>query len=226
MSLINLNKLKVKLLLLIFMVSVSSLAFTHEIPKPSINSGLVVVYDKAFDSLSGSGVTIDNSDIAVNFSLTYPVSPSIAFETGVISGFDASVDLPDSNSGTLHGKSYSTDGTLTLKAQTDTSYLAGMKFSTSVNKPLNFYARTGLIFWDVDFKVSGSGTLTYNGSTYNSKSFLKVDGSDPYLGLGLSYKANDRSSLSFDYHTLASTNAIQGAAFDISSYSISWLINF
>ncbi len=104
--------------------------------------------------------------------------------------------------------------------------LGGMKFTTSVNKPLNIYARTGLIFWDVDFKVSGSGTLTYNGSTYNSNSFLKVDGSDPYLGLGLSYKTNDRSSLSFDYHTLASTNAIQGAAFNISSYSISWLLNF
>jgi len=209
-----------------FMVSVSSLAFTHEIPKPSINSGLVVVYDKAFDSLSGSGVTIDNSDIAANFSLTYPISPSIAFEAGALSGFEASVDLPGSNSGTLHRKSYSTNGVLTLKAQTDTSYLAGMKFTTSINEPLNFYARTGLMFWEVDFKVSGSGTLTYNGSSFNSKSFLKVDGSDPYLGLGLSYKTNDRSSLSFDYHTLASTNAIQGAAFDISSYSISWLLNF
>ncbi len=226
MSLINLHKFKVKLLLLMFILSASNLAFAHEIPKPSINSGLVVVYDKAFDSLSGVGVTTDNSDIAANFSLTYPVSPSIAFEAAVLSDFEASADLPDSNSGTLHGKSYSTNGALTLKAQTDTSYLAGMKFTTSVNKPLNFYARTGLIFWDVDFKVSGSGTLTYNGSTYNSNSFLKVDGSDPYLGLGLSYKTNDRSSLSFDYHTLASTNAIQGAAFDISSYSISWLLNF
>ncbi len=226
MSLINLHKFKVKLLLLMFILSASNLAFAHEIPKPSINSGLVVVYDKAFDSLSGPGVTIDNSDIAANFSLTYPVSPSIAFEAGVLSNFEASTDLPDSNSGTLHGKSYSTNGALTLKAQTDTSYLTGMKFTTSVNKPLNIYARTGLIFWDVDFKVSGSGTLTYNGSTYNSNSFLKVDGSDPYLGLGLSYKTNDRSSLSFDYHTLASTNAIQGAAFNISSYSISWLLNF
>ena len=226
MSLINLHKFKVKLLLLMFILSASNLAFAHEIPKPSINSGLVVVYDKAFDSLSGSGVTIDNSDIAANFSLTYPVSPSIAFEAGVLSDFEASADLPDSNSGTLHGKSYSTNGALTLKARTDSSYLAGMKFTTSVNKPLNIYARTGLIFWDVDFKVSGSGTLTYNGSTFNSNSFLKVDGSDPFLGLGLSYKTNDRSSLSLDYHTLASTNAIQGAAFDISSYSISWLLNF
>ena len=226
MSLINLHKFKVKLMLLMLILSASNIALTHEIPKPSINSGFIVVHDKAFDSLSGTGVTIDNSDIAANFSLTYPVSPSIAFEAGVLSDFEASVDLPDSNSGTLHGKSYSTNGALTLKAQTNTSYLTGMKFTTSVNEPLNIYARTGLIFWDVDFKVSGSGTLTYNGASFNSKSFLKVDGSDPYLGLGLSYSTNDRSSLSFDYHTLASTNAIQGAAFDINSYSISWLLNF
>ena len=34
------------------------------------------------------------------------------------------------------------------------------------------------------------------------------------------------SSLNLDYLTLASTNAIDGAAFDVSGYSLSWLFNF
>ena len=104
--------------------------------------------------------------------------------------------------------------------------LAGMKFSTSNNESINFYARTGLIFWEIDYSTSGTSTLTYNGSTYNSKSFLKVDGSDPYLGFGLSYKTSDNSSLGLDYYTLASTNAIEGAKFDINGYSLSWSFNF
>ena len=205
---------------------VTNISLAHEIPKPSLNTGMTIIYDQAFDSLSGPGVTIDDSDIAASFSLTYPVSPNVAFEVGVLSSFEVSAVLPSSDSGILHGKSYSTNGTLTLTAKTDTSYQTGMKFNTSINQSFNIYARTGLVFWDVDFSSSGSGTLTYNGTSYNSKSFLKVDGSDPYLGLGLSYKTNDRSSLNLDYLTLASTNAIDGAAFDVSGYSLSWLFNF
>ena len=60
MLFINLHKFKVKLILLMLILTASNLAFTHEIPKPSINSGFVVVYDKAFDSLSGAGVIIAN----------------------------------------------------------------------------------------------------------------------------------------------------------------------
>ena len=88
------------------------------------------------------------------------------------------------------------------------------------------YGKAGLLFWDVDFSVSGSGTLTYNGSTYNSKTFLQVDGSDPFIGLGLSYEISKNTSFAFDYITTASTNAIEGVAFGLSGYSISWLRSF
>ena len=212
--------------LALFFAMASNISFAHDVPEPSINSGLIIIDDKAFDSLSGANLSIDNNDFSAIFSLTYPVSPSVAFEVAALTGSEASAKISKSKSGTLHKKSYSTNGALTLKAKRDTSYLAGMKFSTSNNESLNFYARTGLIFWEIDFSTSGTSTLTYNGSTYNSKSFLKVDGSDPYLGFGLSYKASDNSSLGLDYYTLASTNAIEGAKFDINGYSLSWSFNF
>ena len=101
-----------------------------------------------------------------------------------------------------------------------------MKFSTSNHESINAYIKTGLHFWEVDFSVSGSNSLTYNGTSYNSNSFLKVDGSDPYLGLGLTYNTSNKSFISFDYLTMASTNAIQGAEFDIDGYSLTWSLNF
>ena len=224
---INLHTFKTILSLpLIFLTLATNFSFAHDIPKPSINSGVIVVYDNAFNSLSGNGLSIDNTDIASSFILTYPISPSISFEIGALTGFKSSATISTSKSGTLHGKPYSTDGALTLKAKTSTSYLSGIKLSSSVNKPLNIHARTGLFFWEVDFSSSGNATLTYNGSSYNSQSFLKVDGSDPFLGIGLSYKTSAKSMLNLDYYTLASTNAIEGAAFDFNGYSISWSINF
>jgi hypothetical protein len=158
--------------------------------------------------------------------VNYYVSPSLAFEGGVITSPEVSASLPSNDSGTLHGKSYSTSGALTLTAKTDTSYLFGVKYSPSSTGALDVYGKAGLLFWDVDFSVSGSGTLTYNGSTYNSKTFLQVDGSDPYIGLGLSYEISKNTSFAFDYITTASTNAIEGVALDLSGYSISWLRSF
>ena len=102
----------------------------------------------------------------------------------------------------------------------------GVKYSTSSTGALDIYGKAGLLFWDVDFNVSGRGTLTYNGLTYNSKTFLQVDGSDPYIGLGLSYEISKNTSFAFDYITTASTNAIEGVALDLSGYSISWLRSF
>ena len=219
------QKLTKIVVLTFFIAMASNISFAHDVPKPSLNSGLIIINDKAFDSLSGPSLSIDNNNFSTIFSLTYPVSPSLAFEAAALAGSEVSAKISKSKSGKLHKKSYSTNGALTLKAKRDTSYLAGMKFSTSNNKLLNIYARTGLIFWELDFSTSGVGTLTYNGSTYNSKSFLKVDGSDPYLGFGLSYKTSNSSFLNIDYYTLASTNAIEGAKFDINGYSLSWSIN-
>ena len=135
--------------------------------------------------------------------------------------------MPTSASGTWHGtKSYSTSGALTITTKTDNSYLFGIKYEPPTTGTLGVYGKAGLLFWDVDYIVSGSGTLTYNGSTYNSKTFLQVDGSDPFIGLGMSYKISKNTSLAFDYISTASTNQIEGVAIDLNGYSLSWVRNF
>ena len=213
-------------LLVIFLITIPYAASAHEVPKPSFTLGAMLIKDNSLDVLSGTGVTIDDNDTVANFTVDYYVSPSLAFEGGVVSGPEVSASLPSNDSGTLHGKSYSVSGALTITAKTDTSYLFGVKYSPSLSGSLGIYGKAGLLFWDVDFIVSGSGTLTYNGTTYNSKTFLQVDGSDPYIGLGLSYEISKNTSFAFDYITTASTNAIEGVAIDLSGYSISWLRNF
>ena len=223
---LKMNSKLISNLLVIFLITIPYAASAHEIPKPSFTLGATQINDNALDVLAGIGVTIDDNDTVANFTVDYYVSPSLAFEGSVVSGPEVSASLPSNDSGTLHGKSYSASGALTITAKTDTSYLFGVKYSPSTTGALGVYGKAGLLFWDVDFIVSGSGTLTYNGSTYNSKTFLQVDGSDPYIGLGLSYEISKNTSFAFDYITTASTNAIEGVALDLSGYSISWLRNF
>ena len=213
-------------LMVMFLITIPYVSSAHDIPKPSFTLGAMQISDNAFDVLAGTGVTIDDNDTVANFTVDYYVSPSLAFEAGVITGPEVSASLPSNDSGTLHGKSYSASGALTITTKTDTSYLFGVKYSPSTTGALGVYGKAGLLFWDVDFIVSGSGTLTYNGSTYNSKTFLQVDGSDPYIGLGLSYEISKNTSLAFDYISTSSTNQIEGVALDLSGYSISWLRNF
>ena len=91
---INLYTFKTILSLpLIFLTLATNFSFAHDIPKPSINSGVIVVYDNAFNSLSGNGLSIDNTDIASSFILTYPISPSISFEIGALTGFKSSANI-------------------------------------------------------------------------------------------------------------------------------------
>ena len=212
--------------MVIFLITIPYVSSAHEVPKPSFTLGAMLINDNSLDALSGTGVTIDDNDTVANFTADYYVSPSLAFEGSIVSGPEVSASLPSNDSGTLHGKSYSVSGALTITAKTDTSYLFGVKYSPSSSAALGVYGKVGLLFWDVDFIVSGSGTLTYNGTTYNSKTFLQVDGSDPYIGLGVSYEISKNTSLAFDYISTSSTNAIEGVSIDFSGYSISWLRNF
>ena len=213
-------------LMVIFLITFPYASSAHEVPKPSFTLGGMLIIDSALDVLEGSGVTIDDKDIVANFTANYYVSPSLAFEGGVITGHEISASLPSNDSGTLHGNSYSTSGALTITAKNDTSYLFGVKYSPPTRGAWSVYGKAGLLFWDAEFIVGGSGTLTYNGSTYNSKTFLQVDGSDPYIGIGMSYEIRKNTSFAFDYITPASTNAINGVALDISGFSASWLRKF
>ena len=224
---LKMNRKSISTLLVIFLMIAPYASTAHEIPKPSFTIGFSLINDEALDGLAGSGVSIDDNDTAAYLTVDYHISPSLSFEGGVITGHEVSANLPSNTSGTWHGtKSYSTSGALTITAKTDSSYLFGMKYSPPLSNALSVYGKAGLLFWDIEFSTSGSGTLTYNGKTYNSKTFLQVDGSDPYIGLGVSYEINKNTSLAFDYITPASTNAIEGVAFDLNGYSLSWVRNF
>jgi hypothetical protein len=214
-------------LLFLFLMTYSYISSAHDIPKPSVTVGAMQLNDNALDGLAGTGVSIDDNATVAYLTVDYHVSPNLAFEGGVISESEVSASLPSNDSGTWHGiKSYSTSGTLTITAKTDTSYLFGVKYNLPTNGTIEVYGKAGLLFWDVDYIVSGSGTLTYNGSTYNSKTFLQVDGSDPFIGLGLTYAINKNTSLTFDYISTSSTNAIEGVAIDLNGYSLSWVHSF
>ena len=226
-SQLKMNRKLISSLVVIFLMIASYASIAHEIPKPSFNIGVSLMNDEALDGLAGSGVTINDNDTVAYFTLDYHVSPSLSFEGGVISGHEVSASLPNNASGTWHGtKSYSTSGALTITTKNDNKYLFGVKYEPSTTGTLGVYGKAGLLFWDMDFIVSGSGTLTYNGKTYNSETFLQVDGSDPYIGLGMSYEISKNTSLAFDYLSTSSTNQIEGVGIDLNGYSLSWVRNF
>tara|TARA_B100000586_G_scaffold218376_1_gene165382 strand:+ start:244 stop:909 length:666 start_codon:yes stop_codon:yes gene_type:complete len=220
------NSKLISTLTIMFLMNIPYASLAHDIPKPTFTIGAMQITDNALDVLTGPGVKIDDSYTVANLTVSYYVSPSLAFESGVITSPEFSASLPNNDSGALHGKSYSASGALTITAKTDTSYLFGLKYSPSTNDTLDIYGKAGLLFWATNFIVSGSGTLTYNDSAYYSKTFLQVDGSDPYIGLGLSYKISKNTSFTFDYISTAATSDQGGVAIDLSGYSLSWTRNF
>ena len=226
-SQLKMNRKIISTLAVILLMIASYSSTAHEIPKPSFSIGVSLMNDEALDGLAGSGVTINDNDTVAYFTLDYHVSPSLSFEGSVFSGHEVSASLPNNASGIWHGtKSYSTSGALTITTKNDNSYLFGAKYEPSITSTLGVYGKAGLLFWDMDFIASGSGTLTYNGETYNSKTFLQVDGSDPYIGIGMSYEISNNASHAFDYLSTSSTNQIEGVGIDLNVYSLSWVRSF
>ena len=216
-------KMKIICILLVSLISTIPLAVSaDDLSKTYFSVGVMNMTDKGLDGLKGTGVTIDDSDTVSNFSLGYKVSPSLAFEGGIISGGEVSASLSGGESGTLYGQTYSVSGTLTVKAETDPSYLFGLKYSGG-SGPLSINIKAGQLFWDVDYIASVSGTITYAGTAYtgaSSATFKTIDGSDPYFGLGMSYAFSKNSSIDLDYISSEINDS------DISGYSLSWVTNF
>ena len=189
----------------------------------SVTLGIYHITDEALDVLAGTGVTIDDSTTVNNITGGFYVSPNLALEAGVFTGAEVSASVSDGDSGTLYGNSYSISGTVTIKAQTDPSYLFGVKYSPPKSGPLSVYGKTGMLFWNVNGIVTVSGTITYAGTAYSGSSsatFYSAVGSDPYIGLGMSYAIGKDNSIGFDYIS----SEVDGA--DISGYGISWVRNF
>lgn len=184
-------------------------ADAEETQKISFSLGASYITNEGFDALKGTSRTVDDEDGANIFQISYNISQNFALEAGVLSESQITSSMPVGSSGTLHGKSYSVSqgcshcvtnegsGTINLKAEIDSSYLFGIKYSTSLNRSLNAYTSLGILYWDVDYYASNA-QLVYNG-TAKSGRFLEVSGNDAYMGLGATYDINKNSSISIDY---------------------------
>ena len=218
--------MKSKLSCLLILSVASTLPFTVSAAEPgdtSLTLGMITITDKALDVLAGTGVTIDDSDTVTIITGGFYVSPNLALEAAVITGADVSASLSTGDSGTLYGNTYSLSGTATVKAESDPSYLWGVKYSSPESGPFSVYGKAGMLFWDVDYTATVSGTFTYAGTAYSlssSTKFRSADGSDPYLGMGMSYAIGKDNSINFDYISSEVDDA------DISGYGFSWVRNF
>jgi len=218
--------MKIKVLFILLFSLISTAPYTVSAAEPgdaSVTLGMLRITDEAVDVLAGSGVTIDDSDTVNIITGAFYVSPSLALETGIISGAEVSASLSANDSGTYKGNTYSLSGTATVKAESDPSYLFGVKYSPTKIGPLIVYGKTGMLFWNVNYTATVSGTFTYAGSNYSlstSTTFHSADGSDTYIGLGMSYAIGKDNSINFDY-----ISSEVGTA-DISGYGISWVRSF
>ena len=190
--------------------------------KTYFSVGMVNMTDKWLDPLKGTGVTIKDSSALGSLTVGYKVSPNLALEAGIITGGETSATLAGGESGTLYGKSYSISGALKLAAKSEASYLFGLKYYAE-SEPFSIHATGGMLFWDIDYIVSASGTLTYDGTTYSesgSSTFLSVDGSDPYIGIGVSYLLKNNSSINLNFIATEMNNS------DNTGVSVFWTNNF
>ena len=218
--------MKIKVLFILLFLLISTAPYTVSAAEPgdaSVTLGIYHITDEALDVLEGTGVTIDDSDIVSIITGDFYVSPNLALEAGVITSGEVSASVSDGDSGTLYGNSYSVSGAITIKAQTDPSYLFGVKYSPPKSGPLSVYGKGGMLFWNVSYIASASGTVTYDGTSYSGSSsltFHSADGHDPYFGWGMSYAIGKDNSINFDY-MLSEVNDT-----DISGYGFSWVRNF
>ena len=218
--------MKMKIFFILLISLILATPYTVSAAEPgdaSLTLGMTKITDKALDVLAGTGVTIDDSDTVTIITAGFYVSPNLALEAGIITGAEVSASLSTGDSGTLYGNTYSLSGTATVKAESDPSYLWGVKYSSPESGPFSVYGKAGMLFWDVDYTATVSGTFTYAGTAYSlssSTTFRSADGHDPYLGMGMSYAIGKDNSISFDYISSEVDDA------DISGYGFSWVRNF
>ena len=218
--------MKMKIFFILLISLILATPYTVSAAEPgdaSLTLGMTKITDKALDVLAGTGVTIDDSDTVTIITAGFYVSPNLALEAGIITGAEVSASLSTGDSGTLYGNTYSLSGTATVKAESDPSYLWGVKYSSPESGPFSVYGKAGILFWDVDYTATVSGTFTYAGTAYSlssSTTFRSADGHDPYLGMGMSYAIGKDNSINFDYISSEVDDT------DISGYGFSWVRNF
>jgi len=186
----------------LFLTTASMATMATEVGDAYVTAGVWNLKADLGNTLSGSGITVDDEDTVGSITVGYQVDKNLSVEGGVIGSGEVSVNYTGSGSGTYLGKaySYSVDGA--VKAETDTSYTLGLKYSNPVNEQVDIYGKAGMLFWDVDYSVTGAGTFTYNGTGYTlagASKFAEASGNDLYVGVGASYTMTKDTKISAEY---------------------------
>jgi len=144
--------------------------------------------------------SVDDSDNAYSIGLGYKLSDSLSVEGGYIDLGKVSAGLSGSFDTLYYGSSLSGSGTLSATAKADGHYF-GPRLNLSVTKDIDAYARVGILFWNLDATATASGSFTYRGTAYSASASATAsdDGSDPYVGIGVSYKFNDNAAAAIDW---------------------------
>jgi opacity protein-like surface antigen len=182
------------------LTTLSFATFATEVGGTYVTAGAWNVEADFGNGLEASGVTIDNEDTVGTFTVGYQFDDHLSVEAGVIGTGDVSVSYTGSGSGTYLGKVYSYTVAGSVKAETDTSYTLSLHYSESIYDKLDVYVKGGLLFWDVEYSVTGSNTFTYDGIAYSiGGKFAEADGSDGYYGVGASYAIAPNISVNAEY---------------------------
>jgi len=195
-------KLKIIYILLYSFISILSLrAFADDSSKVYLSTGILNWDTITLDHLSNVAKSHDEYNLTSKMTLGYKVSPKFSIEGSLITPLDYSANLTDSHGDVnINGKSYCVHGSSTVKLDLNTTYLLGVKYSSSNDVPLIINITVGQMFWDFDYSVDvGSGYFSYNGTNYTNQGvFDSNNGNDPYFGFGASYKLNNNSSFDLD----------------------------
>jgi len=215
------NKLNTALAAL-FVATASMTATATEVGGTYVTAGAWnVKADLNSDITLVAGVTVDDEDTVASFTVGYQVDENLAVEGGVISSGEVSVSYTGSGSGTYLGKAYSYSADGSVKAETDTSYTLGLKYSSPINDKFDVYGKLGMLFWDLEYSVTGNNTFTYDGTAYSIGGvFAKDDGSDVYYGIGTSYAVTEDAAINAEFMK----SEVDGA--DIDGLSLSVGYNF
>ena len=205
----------------LFLATASMTATATEVGGTYVAAGLWNLKADLGNGLSGSGVTVDDEDTVGSFTVGYQIDKNLSVEGGVIGSGEVSINYTGSGSGTYLGKAYSYSADGAVKVESDTSYTLGLKYSNPINDQVDIYGKAGMLFWDVDYSVTGVGALTYDNTAYTvagTSKFAEADGNDLYVGVGASYAMTKDTKISAEYMK----SEVHGADVDGLSAAISF----
>ena len=147
-----------------------------------------------------TGFSIDDTDTSYSIGLGFDFNKYLAIEAGYINLGEVSASITGAFVGTYQGIPISATGTLYATAESDGFYF-GPQINIPATNALDIYIKGGYLVWDMDTEATASGTLTYGDTVYagDVTATATDDGTNPYMGMGLSFDVSDTWSVKADW---------------------------